>query len=74
MENKGVFILSAATKDEPDADSECRSVQQNGGGNRGKLAFNGYSEEWLDRLEPNGNIPHHDKDDHFGKLLFVLPT
>ncbi|XP_054012358.1 cyclin-dependent kinase 14 isoform X1 [Hylaeus anthracinus] len=29
--------------------------------NRGQLPYNGYSEEFLDRLEPNGNIPA-DKD------------
>lgn len=29
--------------------------------NRGPLPYNGYSEEFLDRLEPNGNIPA-DKD------------
>lgn len=54
-----------ATKDEPDGDgSECRGRQQNGGG-RGKLPYNGYSEECLDRLEPNGNIPN-DKESHYG--------
>ncbi|XP_026762837.1 cyclin-dependent kinase 14 isoform X1 [Galleria mellonella] len=53
-----------STKDEPDGDSgECRGRQQNGGG-RGKLPYNGYSEECLDRLEPNGNIPH-DKEPHY---------
>ncbi|XP_048487782.1 cyclin-dependent kinase 14 isoform X4 [Plutella xylostella] len=52
-----------STKDEPDAElAECRA-RQNGSG-RGKLAYNGYSEECLDRLEPNGNIPH-DKDEHY---------
>ncbi|XP_061714875.1 cyclin-dependent kinase 14 isoform X2 [Cydia pomonella] len=52
-----------STKDEPDGDaSECRGRQQNG--ERGKLTYNGYSEECLDRLEPNGNIPH-DKDSHY---------
>ncbi|KAL4711455.1 hypothetical protein ACJJTC_005579, partial [Scirpophaga incertulas] len=39
-----------STKDEPDGENgECRSRQQNGG--RGKLTYNGYSEECLDRLE-----------------------
>ncbi|XP_073946906.1 cyclin dependent kinase Eip63E isoform X1 [Choristoneura fumiferana] len=53
-----------STKDEPDGEvGECRGRQQNGGG-RGKLVYNGYSEECLDRLEPNGNIPH-DKDSHY---------
>lgn len=34
--------------------------------NRGQLPYNGYSEEFLDRLEPNGNIPA-DKDRRYGK-------
>ncbi|CAG9089186.1 unnamed protein product [Plutella xylostella] len=59
--------IVAATKDEPDAElAECRA-RQNGSG-RGKLAYNGYSEECLDRLEPNGNIPH-DKDEHYATAL-----
>lgn len=63
---KYCIYFVAATKDEPDGDgSECRGRQQNGGG-RGKLPYNGYSEECLDRLEPNGNIPH-DKEPHYGK-------
>lgn len=68
------IFLVAATKDEPDGDaSECRGRQQNGGG-RGKLPYNGYSEECLDRLEPNGNIPH-DKDSHYGQyILKVIKT
>jgi len=32
---------------------------------RGQLPYNGYSEEFLDRLEPNGNIPV-DKDRRYG--------
>ncbi|XP_043483856.1 cyclin-dependent kinase 14 [Leptopilina heterotoma] len=32
--------------------------------NRSQLPFNGYSEEFLDRLEPNGNIPS-DKDHRY---------
>lgn len=34
---------------------------------RGQLPYNGYSEEFLDRLEPNGNIPA-DKDRRYGEL------
>ncbi|XP_043251818.1 cyclin-dependent kinase 14 isoform X2 [Colletes gigas] len=34
--------------------------------NRSQLPYNGYSEEFLDRLEPNGNIPP-DKDRRYGK-------
>lgn len=36
---------------------------------RGQLPYNGYSEEFLDRLEPNGNIPA-DKDRRYGKFYF----
>lgn len=35
--------------------------------NRGQLPYNGYSEEFLDRLEPNGNIPA-DKDRRYGEV------
>ena len=35
--------------------------------NRGHLPYNGYSEEFLDRLEPNGNIPA-DKDRRYGMI------
>lgn len=35
---------------------------------RGQLPYNGYSEEFLDRLEPNGNIPA-DKDRRYGVLF-----
>lgn len=34
--------------------------------NRGQLPYNGYSEEFLDRLEPNGNIPA-DKDRRYDR-------
>ncbi|XP_032520242.1 cyclin-dependent kinase 14 isoform X1 [Danaus plexippus] len=53
-----------STKDESEVDIECRGRQNGGGGARGKLPYNGYSEECLDRLEPNGNIPN-DKDSHY---------
>jgi hypothetical protein len=35
-----------------------------------KLPYNGYSDEFLDRLEPNGNIPTH-KDMRYGKDVFI---
>jgi cyclin-dependent kinase 14 len=35
-----------------------------------KLPYNGYSDEFLDRLEPNGNIPT-DKDMRYGKGIFI---
>ncbi|XP_050351566.1 cyclin-dependent kinase 14 isoform X1 [Nymphalis io] len=53
-----------STKDESEVEGECRGRQNGGGGARGKLPYNGYSEECLDRLEPNGNIPN-DKDSHY---------
>ena len=51
-----MVIVSAISKDEPD-DSKTKAS---------KLPFNGYSDEFLDRLEPNGNIPN-DKDIRYGK-------
>ncbi|KAG8268087.1 Cyclin-dependent kinase 14 [Homalodisca vitripennis] len=45
----------AISKDEPE-DARNRVT---------KLPFNGYSDEFLDRLEPNGNIPA-DKDLRYG--------
>ena len=38
-----------------------------------KLPYNGYSDEFLDRLEPNGNIPT-DKDLRYGKLFIFYNT
>lgn len=32
----------------------------------GKLPYNGYSDEFLDRLEPNGNIPEGKSDLKYG--------
>ncbi|KAJ8884426.1 hypothetical protein PR048_016283 [Dryococelus australis] len=53
--------------------SRPRSISKEDGeevSNRGaKLPYNGYSDEFLDRLEPNGNIPN-DKDLRYG-LGFV---
>ncbi|XP_045525541.1 cyclin-dependent kinase 14 isoform X1 [Pieris brassicae] len=53
-----------STKDESEGEDKCRDRQFGGSGARGKLPYNGYSEECLDRLEPNGNIPN-DKDSHY---------
>lgn len=36
---------------------------------RGPLPYNGFSEEFLDRLERNGNIPG-DKDRRYGECKF----
>lgn len=35
--------------------------------NHGKLPYNGYSDEFLDRLEPNGNIPADKVNIRYGK-------
>jgi hypothetical protein len=37
--------------------------------NHGKLPYNGYSDEFLDRLEPNGNIPAGKGDIRYGECL-----
>lgn len=39
--------------------------------NHGKLPYNGYSDEFLDRLEPNGNIPPGKGDIRYGKFGFI---
>ncbi|XP_018575481.1 cyclin-dependent kinase 14 isoform X2 [Anoplophora glabripennis] len=36
--------------------------------NHGKLPYNGYSDEFLDRLEPNGNIPAGKGDIRYGEF------
>lgn len=50
-----VFVVAAVSKE----DSEDH--------NHGKLPYNGYSDEFLDRLEPNGNIPPGKGDIRYGK-------
>lgn len=45
------FSFTALSKEDPDRNRTSRDPLQ------GKLQFNGYSEEFLDRIEPNGNIP-----------------
>lgn len=41
---------------------------------RGKLPYNGYSDEFLDRLEPNGNIPAGKADlNRYGQSLHLYP-
>lgn len=37
--------------------------------NHGKLPYNGYSDEFLDRLEPNGNIPAGKGDIRYGESI-----
>ncbi|XP_046659674.1 uncharacterized protein LOC124353734 isoform X3 [Homalodisca vitripennis] len=55
------FGRLAISKDEPE-DARNRVT---------KLPFNGYSDEFLDRLEPNGNIPA-DKDLRYGESLVLV--
>lgn len=38
----------------------------------GKLPYNGYSDEFLDRLEPNGNIPAGKGDIRYGKPCYSV--
>lgn len=45
------FYFLAISKEDPDRNRTSRDVLPS------KLQFNGYSEEFLDRIEPNGNIP-----------------
>lgn len=55
-----VYVFLAISKE----DSEEHS--------HGKLPYNGYSDEFLDRLEPNGNIPASKGDIGYGKwFLFI---
>lgn len=49
------FFVAAVSKEEADEH------------NHGKLPYNGYSDEFLDRLEPNGNIPPGKGDIRYGK-------
>ncbi|XP_046659673.1 uncharacterized protein LOC124353734 isoform X2 [Homalodisca vitripennis] len=56
-----LLLYSAISKDEPE-DARNRVT---------KLPFNGYSDEFLDRLEPNGNIPA-DKDLRYGESLVLV--
>jgi len=49
-----IFVFSfftAISKEDPDRNRTSRDALPS------KLQFNGYSEEFLDRIEPNGNIP-----------------
>lgn len=52
------LFISAVSKEEQEDQSH------------GKLPYNGYSDEFLDRLEPNGNIPAGKGDIRYGKLRF----
>ena len=58
---KNFVFVAAISKDETD---ETRSRVPT------KLPFNGYSDEFLDRLEPNGNIPA-EKDLRYGKQILL---
>ena len=56
--NECIFFILAISKD----------VSPSGDGPEPRIPLNGYSEEFLDRLEPNGNIPS-EKDLQYGKFL-----
>lgn len=56
MHSNIIYCITAISKEEADDAAT-----------RGQLPYNGYSEEFLDRLEPNGNIPA-DKDRRYGEL------
>lgn len=45
------LFFPAISKEDPDRNRTSRDALPS------KLQFNGYSEEFLDRIEPNGNIP-----------------
>lgn len=56
------WLVSALSKDEADNQQNGTVIldqcdKSNGFPNDKRLHFNGYSEEFLDRLEPNGNLP-----------------
>lgn len=55
--NRYLFVAAVSKEDSDDQ-------------NHGKLPYNGYSDEFLDRLEPNGNIPPGKGDIRYGKLIF----
>lgn len=60
-----IFLHSIAISRE---DSEDLSTHRSGNNHSNKGTFNGYnSEEYLDRLEPNGNIPPNKSDLGFTK-------
>lgn len=64
-----IFLFTAISKEDSDRNRTSRDALPS------KLQFNGYSEEFLDRIEPNGNIPCSN-DDHlsrYGKLCYI-PT
>jgi hypothetical protein len=53
------FVISVAAVSKEDSEDH----------NHGKLPYNGYSDEFLDRLEPNGNIPAGKGDIRYGECL-----
>lgn len=55
-----MFLFTAISKEDPDRNRTSRDALPS------KLQFNGYSEEFLDRIEPNGNIPCSN-DDHLSR-------
>lgn len=54
------LFFTAISKEDPDRNRTSRDALPS------KLQFNGYSEEFLDRIEPNGNIPSA-TDEHLSR-------
>lgn len=67
-----LLLIVTATKDEPENENDDNNIH--GGASRcdRKMAYNGYSEEFLDRLEPNGNIPRNYNMIYGNNLLYYL--
>lgn len=55
-----MYFFIAISKEDPDRNRTSRDALPS------KLQFNGYSEEFLDRIEPNGNIPCSN-DEHLSR-------
>ncbi|VEN47906.1 unnamed protein product [Callosobruchus maculatus] len=53
---------------EPAVSKEEAEDQNHHHHHHGKLPYNGYSDEFLDRLEPNGNIPAGKGDIRYGDI------
>ncbi|KAJ6641370.1 hypothetical protein Bhyg_06309 [Pseudolycoriella hygida] len=68
----GIFIRAISREDGEDSNHH-NHHRGHGNNHNSKVPFNGYnSEEYLDRLEPNGNIPVNKSDLGYGKHLEVI--
>ncbi len=76
VQNQYLFLLSALSKDEQDNHQNVGIIveqydKSNRFSNDKRLHYNGYSDEYLDRLEPNGNLPLDKHIDRYsGKNTF----